>query len=34
MESNLSSLPMYTMGIYLLSEEVQHKIDSARERFY
>jgi hypothetical protein len=30
MESSLSSPPMYTMGIYLLPEEVHHKIDSAR----
>jgi hypothetical protein len=34
MESSLSSLPMYTMGIYLLPEKVHHKIDSARARFY
>jgi hypothetical protein len=34
MESNPSSLPMYTMGIYLLPEEVHHKIDFARARFY
>jgi hypothetical protein len=30
MESSMSSLPMYTMGMYLLLEEVHHKIDSAR----
>jgi hypothetical protein len=30
MEISLSSPPMYTMGIYLLPEEVHHKIDSAR----
>jgi hypothetical protein len=34
MESSLSSHPMYTMGIYLLPEEVHHKIDSAIARFY
>jgi hypothetical protein len=34
MESNLSSLPMYIMRIYLLPEEVHHKINSARARFY
>jgi hypothetical protein len=34
MESSLSSLPMYTMGVYLLPEEVHHKIDSSRARFY
>jgi hypothetical protein len=34
MESSLSSLPMYTMGMYLLPEEVHHKIDSARAGFY
>jgi hypothetical protein len=25
MESSLSSLPMYTMGMYLLPEEVHHR---------
>jgi hypothetical protein len=34
MESTLSSLPMYTMGMYLLREEAHHKIDSARVGFY
>jgi hypothetical protein len=34
MENSLSSLPMYTMGIYLLPEEVHHKIDSTRAIFY
>jgi hypothetical protein len=34
MESSLSSLPMYTMGIYLLPEGVHHKNDSARARLY
>jgi hypothetical protein len=34
MESNMSSLPMYTMRMYLLLEEVHHKIDSARVWFY
>jgi hypothetical protein len=34
MESSLSSLPMYTMGMYLLPKEVHHKIDSSRAKFY
>jgi hypothetical protein len=34
MESSLSSLPVYTMGMYLPLEEVHHKIDSARAVFY
>jgi hypothetical protein len=34
MESSLSSLSMYTMRLYLLPEEVHHKIDSVRARFY
>jgi hypothetical protein len=29
-ESSSSSLPIYTMGVYLLSEEVHHKMDSPR----
>jgi hypothetical protein len=33
-ESSLSSLPNYTMGVYLLPEEVHHKMDSARAKFY
>jgi hypothetical protein len=33
-ESSLSSLLMYTMGIYLLTDDVHHKIDSGRARFY
>jgi hypothetical protein len=33
-ESSLSSLPIYTMGVYLLPEEVHHKMDSARANFY
>jgi hypothetical protein len=33
-ESSLSSLPNYTMGVYLLPEEVHHKMDSARANFY
>jgi hypothetical protein len=33
-ESNLSSLLVYTMGVYLLLEEVHHKMDSARANFY
>jgi hypothetical protein len=28
-ESSLSSLPNYIMGVYLLHEEVHHKMDSA-----
>jgi hypothetical protein len=34
MESSLSSLSMYTVGMYLLLEEIHHKIDSTRVRFY
>jgi hypothetical protein len=34
-ETSLSSLPNYTMGVYLLPEEVHHhKMDSARANFY
>jgi hypothetical protein len=33
-ESSLSSLPNYNMGVYLLPEEVHHKMDSARANFY
>jgi hypothetical protein len=33
-ESSLSSLPNYTMGVYLLPEEVHHKMDSARANFF
>jgi hypothetical protein len=33
-ESSLSSLPNYTMEVYLLPEEVHHKMDSARANFY
>jgi hypothetical protein len=33
-ESSLSSLLVYTMGIYLLPEEVHHMIDFARAYFY
>jgi hypothetical protein len=34
MESSLSSLPIYTMGMYLLLEEVHQKIDFTRAKFY
>jgi hypothetical protein len=33
-ESSFSSLPNYTMGIYLLPNEVHHKMDSARAIFF
>jgi hypothetical protein len=33
-ESSLSSLSMYTMGVYLLPEEAHHKTDSTRANFY
>jgi hypothetical protein len=33
-ESSLSSLPVYTLGVYMLPEEVHLKIDSARANFY
>jgi hypothetical protein len=33
-ESSLRSLPNYTMGVYLLPEEVHHKMDSDRANFY
>jgi hypothetical protein len=33
-ESYLSSQPNYTIGLYLLSEEVHHKMDLARANFY
>jgi hypothetical protein len=33
-ESSLSSLPNYTIGVYLLPEEVHHKMDSARANFF
>jgi hypothetical protein len=33
-ESSLSSLPVYTMGVYMLPKEVHHKIDSTRANFY
>jgi hypothetical protein len=33
-ESSLSSIPNYTMRVYLLPEEVHHKMDSARANFY
>jgi hypothetical protein len=33
-ESSLSSLLVYTMGVYMLLEEVHHKIDSTRANFY
>jgi hypothetical protein len=33
-ETSLSSLPNYTMGVYLLPNEVHHKMDSAKANFY
>jgi hypothetical protein len=33
-ESSLSSLPNYMMGVYLLLKEVHHKMNSARANFY
>jgi hypothetical protein len=33
-ESSLSSLPNYTMGMYLLPKEVHHKMDSVKANFY
>jgi hypothetical protein len=33
-EGSLSSLPNYTMGVYLLPEEVHHKMDSTRANFF
>jgi hypothetical protein len=33
-ESSLSSLPNYIVGVYLLPEEVHHKMDSTRANFY
>jgi hypothetical protein len=33
-ESSFSSLPNYTMGIYLLPNEVHHKMDSGRAIFF
>jgi hypothetical protein len=33
-ESNLSSLPNYTMAVYLLPNEIHHKMDSARAIFF
>jgi hypothetical protein len=33
-ESCLSSVPNYTMGIYLLQEEIHHKMDTARANFF
>jgi hypothetical protein len=32
-ESSLSSLPNYTIGVYLLHGEVHHKMDSAKANF-
>jgi hypothetical protein len=34
MESSLSSLPIYTMGVYCLPKKVHHRMDSARANFY
>jgi hypothetical protein len=33
-ESCLSSVPNYTMGVYLLQEEIHHKMDTARANFF
>lgn len=33
-ESCLSSVPNYTMGIYVLQEEIHQKMDSARANFF
>jgi hypothetical protein len=33
-KSSLSSLPNHTMGVYLFSKEVHHKMDSAMANFY
>jgi hypothetical protein len=33
-ESSLSSLPIYTMGFYLLPEQVRRKMDTARSNFF
>jgi hypothetical protein len=33
-ESCLSSIPNYFMGIYLLQEEIHHKMDTARANFF
>jgi hypothetical protein len=33
-ESGLISLPNYTIGVYLLPDEVHQKMDSARANFY
>jgi hypothetical protein len=33
-ESCLSSIPMYSMGIYHLQEEIHQKIDAARAKFF
>jgi hypothetical protein len=33
-KSSLSSLPNYTMGVYLLLKEVHHKMDSTRANFF
>jgi hypothetical protein len=33
-KSSLSSLPNYTMGVYLLPKEVHYKMDSARAIFF
>jgi hypothetical protein len=34
MESSLCYLPIYIMGVLWLPEEVHHKMDSARAKFY
>jgi hypothetical protein len=32
-DNSLSSLPIYTMGVYMLPEEIHHKMDFPRARF-
>jgi hypothetical protein len=33
-QSCLSSIPNYTMGVYLLQDEIHQKMDSARSNFF
>ena len=32
--SSLSSMPIYTMGVYLLNEQVYHQMDTIRSQFF
>jgi hypothetical protein len=32
--SSLSSMPIYSMGMFLLNEETHHKMDSIRSKFF